>query len=96
VQRPAPLLHRGARLALGLLLAAWLPLAAWGQGGVQAVPALTAHVMDSTGTLDAAQREALEAKLTAFEQSRGAQVVILIVPTHPAGRHRRLCAARGR
>jgi uncharacterized protein len=81
VQRPAPLLHRGARLALGLLLAAWLPLAAWGQGGVQAVPALTAHVMDSTGTLDAAQREALEAKLTAFEQSRGAQVVFLIVPT---------------
>jgi uncharacterized protein len=37
--------------------------------------------MDSTGTLDAAQRSALEAKLTAFEQSRGAQVVVLIVPT---------------
>lgn len=81
MQRPALLLHRGARLVLGLLLAAWLPLAAWAQGGVQAVPALTAHVMDSTGTLDAAQREALEAKLTTFEQSRGAQVVFLIVPT---------------
>lgn len=81
MQRPALFLHRGARLALGLLLAAWLPLAAWAQGGVQAVPALTAHVMDSTGTLDAAQREALEAKLTAFEKSRGAQVVFLIVPT---------------
>lgn len=81
MQRPAPLLHRGARVALGLLLAAWLPLAAWAQGGVQAVPALTAHVMDSTGTLDAAQRGALEAKLTAFEQSRGAQVVFLMVPT---------------
>jgi uncharacterized protein len=37
--------------------------------------------MDSTGTLDAAQRNALEAKLTAFEQSRGAQMVVLIVPT---------------
>ncbi|AYQ30381.1 MULTISPECIES: YgcG family protein [unclassified Polaromonas] len=67
-------------LALALLLAAWLPLAAWAQG-VQPVPPLTAHVMDSTGTLDAAQRGALEAKLTAFEQSRGAQVVVLIVPT---------------
>lgn len=81
MQRPALLLHRGALLVLGLLLAAWLPLAARAQGGVQAVPALTAHVMDSTGTLDAARREALEAKLTAFEQSRGAQVVFLIVPT---------------
>ena len=66
-----------------LLLAAWLPfatLAAWAQG-VQAVPPLTAHVMDSTGTLTAAQQGALEAKLTAFEQSRGAQVVMLMVPT---------------
>lgn len=65
---------------LALLLAAWLPLAAWAQS-VQPVPALTAHVMDSTGTLDAAQRSALEAKLVALEQSRGAQVVVLIVPT---------------
>ena len=67
----------------GLLLALWLPLAglaAWAQG-VQAVPSLTAHVMDSTGTLSAAQRDALEAKLTAFEQARGAQVVMLMVPT---------------
>jgi len=72
--------RRSARWVLTLLLAAWLPLAAWAQS-VQPVPALTAHVMDSTGTLDAAQRSALEAKLTAFEQSRGAQVVVLIVPT---------------
>ncbi|WP_049764054.1 TPM domain-containing protein [Polaromonas sp. JS666] len=64
---------------LAMLLAGWLSLA-WAQG-VQAVPALTAHVMDSTGTLDAAQRAALEAKLTAFEQARGAQVVMLIVAT---------------
>jgi uncharacterized protein len=81
VLRPELLIRGGARLALGLLLAAWLPLAGWAQGGVQPVPALTAHVMDSTGTLDAAQRDALEAKLTAFEQSRGAQVVMLMVPT---------------
>ena len=66
-----------------LLLALWLPFAAgaaWAQG-VQAVPALTAHVMDSTGTLSAAQQAALETKLTAFEQARGAQVVVLMVAT---------------
>ena len=71
------------RLVSGLLLALWLSfasLSAWAQG-VQPVPTLTAHVMDSTGTLNAAQREALEAKLTAFEKARGAQVVVLIVPT---------------
>ena len=71
------------RLMSGLLLALWLPfagLAAWAQG-VQPVPVLTAHVMDSTGTLNAAQRDALEAKLTAFEKARGAQVVMLMVPT---------------
>ena len=71
-------------LLQALLLAVWLPLAslaAWAQGGVQPVPPLTAHVMDGTGTLTAAQKAALEAKLTAFEQSRGAQVVMLMVPT---------------
>lgn len=71
-------------LLQALLLAVWLPcasLAAWAQGGVQPVPALTAHVMDGTGTLTAAQKAALEAKLTAFEQSRGAQVVMLMVAT---------------
>ena len=66
-----------------LLLAVWLPfvsLAAWAQG-VQPVPALTARVMDGTGTLTTAQKAALEAKLAAFEQSRGAQVVVLMVPS---------------
>ena len=37
--------------------------------------------MDTTGTLDAAQLQALEARLAAFEASRGAQVVFLMVPT---------------
>ena len=63
-----------------LLLAVWLPLASGAQG-VQAVPPLTAHVMDQTGTLNPAQLQALEAKLTAFEQARGAQVVVLMLPT---------------
>ena len=77
------LLQRRNGVVLSLLLALCLPFApltAWAQG-VQPVPPLTAHVMDSTGTLTAAQQAALEAKLTAFEQSRGAQVVVLMVPT---------------
>lgn len=47
----------------------------------QPVPALTARVMDLTGTLTASQRSALEAKLAAFEQEKGAQIAVLIVPT---------------
>ena len=49
--------------------------------GLQPVPALTARVIDATGTLDAAQTAALEAKLAALEQDKGAQVVVLMVPT---------------
>lgn len=72
-----------ARLMSGLLLACWLLLAAFGAWaqGVQPVPALTAHVIDQTATLTPAQQQALEARLTAFEQSRGAQLVFLIVPS---------------
>src|SRR5262245_50515451 len=46
-----------------------------------AVPPLTAHVTDLTSTLSASQRGALEQKLTDFEQRKGAQVAVLIVPT---------------
>ncbi len=45
------------------------------------VPALTARVIDQTGTLDAAQRAGLETKLAAFEQRKGSQIVVLMVPT---------------
>ena len=45
------------------------------------VPALTAHVVDTTGALSTEQHAQLDAKLAAFEQSRGSQVVILLVPT---------------
>lgn len=72
-----------ARLVRTFLLVCWLPwaaLGAWAQG-VQPVPALSAHVMDQTATLTPAQREALEARLSAFEQSHGAQLVFLIVPS---------------
>lgn len=49
--------------------------------GVQAVPALTARVIDQTSTLSAAESSALESRLSAFEQETGAQVVVLMVMT---------------
>jgi uncharacterized protein len=63
----------------------WLLLSLCGLGvqaqGVQPVPALTARVVDTTGTLDAAASAQLEAKLAALEQRKGSQVVLLMVPT---------------
>jgi uncharacterized protein len=64
---------------LWLLVAVAAPAIA--QLGVVAVPALTARVTDLTGTLTPDQSSALEAKLAAFEQAKGSQVVVLIVPT---------------
>jgi uncharacterized protein len=65
-------------LLLSLLLAAALPLAAQ---SLQPIPALEARVTDLTGTLTAGQQSELEQKLAAFEQRKGTQVVVLIVPT---------------
>jgi uncharacterized protein len=62
---------------LGLWLCATLALAQ----GVLPLPELRARVMDQTGTLDAASVAAIEAKLAAFEQSKGSQVVVLMVAT---------------
>jgi uncharacterized protein len=47
---------------------------------LQPVPPLTARVVDLTGTLDAAERQALEGRLQAFEQRKGSQIAVLIVP----------------
>ena len=65
-------------MAISALLALALPAHAQ---DVLPVPALSARVIDQTGTLDAAQRAALEAKLAAFEQASGPQIVVLMVPT---------------
>ncbi|MDP2819341.1 MAG: TPM domain-containing protein [Polaromonas sp.] len=66
---------------LALALCLFVGIGALRAQDVLPVPALTARVMDRTGTLDAAQKQALEAKLAAFEKARGAQVVVLMVPT---------------
>ncbi|HSW18782.1 MAG TPA: TPM domain-containing protein [Ramlibacter sp.] len=54
---------------------------AWAQGGVLPVPELTARVVDTSGTLDPIVRKGIEDKLAALEQSKGAQVAFLLVPT---------------
>ncbi len=48
---------------------------------LQAIPPLQTRVTDLTGTLTAGQQSELEQKLTAFEQRKGAQIALLIVPT---------------
>ena len=48
---------------------------------LQPVPALTAHVVDQTGTLDAFQEKNLEDKLMAFETAKGTQIAVLVVAT---------------
>jgi len=75
-----PLL-RGLLPAALLWLVAAVVAPASAQQGLVAVPQLTARVTDLTGTLTADQSSALEAKLAAFEQSKGSQVAVLIVPT---------------
>jgi uncharacterized protein len=69
-----------ALLAL-LLLAASLAAGEVAAQALQPVPPLEARVTDLTGTLTAAQQAELEQKLAAFEQRKGAQVALLIVPT---------------
>ena len=69
---------RSLLLSLCFLLAPCLALA---QSGLQPIPALSARVIDTTGTLDAAQRQSLDSKLSDFEKSKGSQIVVLMIPT---------------
>ena len=69
-----------AGLMLAVCLVGFVAGPAWAQA-VRPVPALLARVMDQTGTLSAQDAAALENKLAAFEQARGTQVVVLLVPT---------------
>lgn len=74
-------------LVVGLTLLGGLPPAwaqantAAGPGGVLAVPALSARVIDQTGTLSSDQVQRLSEQLQTLETQRGSQVVILMVPT---------------
>jgi uncharacterized protein len=66
-----------ARLSLLALMLCWVCTAF----ADVAVPPLTGRVVDLTATLDGGQKAALEQKLEAFEDRKGSQVAVLIVPT---------------
>jgi uncharacterized protein len=72
-------LHRALALAaLGLL---WLASMAVHAQDVLPVPPLEGRVIDRTGTLDAAQQQAMEQHLANVEHELGTQMVVLIVPS---------------
>ena len=70
---------------MGLLVrlcALWLlAVIAFGARAEVPVPPLKSPVTDLTGTLSAADATALEQKLLAFEQRKGSQIFVLILPT---------------
>jgi uncharacterized protein len=70
-----------AALAAALLIphaaAAWEPTSE----GLAPIPPLTGRVVDQTGTLSAADAQALTAKLAAWEEKTGNQLAVLLVPS---------------
>ena len=74
-----------ARACFAFLLTAalWLATAlpARAQSDMVAVPPLAARVTDLTGTLSAEQKSALEQVLADYEQQRGSQIFVLMVPS---------------
>ena len=67
-----------AKATRWLLLLALFPLVAH---ALIAVPPLQGHLTDLTRTLNAEQAQAIEQSLTAFENRKGTQIAILIVPS---------------
>lgn len=67
--------------ALGLLLAVAFFTAVCLAQNLVSIPALTSRVIDTTGTLSAADQQTLDAKLGTFEQAKGSQIVVLMVAT---------------
>ena len=66
------------RLAIALLLTGALAWSALAVAQVP-VPALTGHITDQTGTLNAGQMATLEQVLTEFEARKGSQLAVLMV-----------------
>lgn len=73
---------RALQVGRALLSASLLAFAlGWSTHGAAqvAVPPLTGHVIDQTGTLTTEQKAALEQTLTAFEARKGSQLAVLMV-----------------
>ena len=72
-----------SRWPAGWLMGALLWIGLLGLAGAQTVlplPPLSGRVIDQTGTLDGTTQAALTAKLAQLEQTRGAQVVVVLKP----------------
>ena len=77
-------LARGPRLAFrafALLLLLGLASPAAAADDLVKIPALAARVTDLTNTLSTSERQALEAKLAAWETQTGNQLVVLMLPS---------------
>jgi uncharacterized protein len=66
------------RRVLTLLLLLWALSTAFAE---QPIPPYSAPVVDTTGTLSSQQQQQLEEKLKAFQDRKGSQIAVLIVPT---------------
>ncbi|MBX3608590.1 MAG: TPM domain-containing protein [Hydrogenophaga sp.] len=71
------MIQRAVVAALLWLLATGL---AWAQS-LQPVPQLQSRLIDLTQTLDGAAAARIEGRLAAFEQARGTQIVVVMIPT---------------
>jgi uncharacterized protein len=69
------------KLARWLAMMMLLLLAGMAAADEVAIPPLTTRVTDLTGTLTPEQKSSLEARLAAFEQQKGSQIAVLLVPT---------------
>lgn len=70
-----------ARGVVFVLFAALMMASQISAAALVEVPTFKARVIDQTNTLTSAQQAALEAKLKAFEETKGSQIAVLIVPT---------------
>lgn len=69
------------RALTALLFVLFLPVPLVVAQPLLPVPALSAHLIDQTGTLTAEQASTIEARLRSIETQSGSQVVVLMVPT---------------
>jgi uncharacterized protein len=74
-------LCRAALFGVAIVVLLGGPRVAAAEGELQPVPPLKARVTDLAGTLAQRDEQRIEAKLRAYEASKGTQVAVLVVPT---------------
>ncbi|HNO76303.1 MAG TPA: YgcG family protein [Nitrosomonas mobilis] len=75
------ILFTGIKRHIGLLFIALLCVAATGSLADVAIPPLKSHITDLTGTLTKTETIQLEQQLANFEEKKGSQIAVLIVPS---------------